>query len=299
MVFSERLRTHTLPKLTDVTVAALLSALAFPRAQHPPGVFEATAERFRDSRFGWAAEYIAAEIAAAPGVTVCTRTGLGVVWSEIHHPTVANPNMARARGKLIAETATSFNDEMIRELVATLSTATAVALNQAYLENRAKRPPPTQRQRAQRDEFEDVLAAAKKLERELRAEFDVADLGPTPSPAERRAVVGILSTGATGEQLLEALEGRAADCRVSRHWDGKDTADLYLRITWICARPKRFEKALGAVPAEEPLPAEFIRNEHGTFIGGRELAEPVPEALEPPTIGGGLEVIQGWLDRTE
>lgn len=273
MIFTERFRTYTLPKLTDVSVAALLSALLYPRGEYPPGVFEASPEHLRDSRFAWAAEYIAAEIAAAPGITVDTRTGLGVVWSEIHHPRVANPNMARARGERIARLASSFAVGMLSEISATLTPAARAAMEQGAAAAGVKKIPPF-RQKVQRDEYEVTLVRLKRLERELRARFDgVSDLGVSPSVADRRAVVDILSTGATDLQIFEAMEGRAADCQRGRHWEGKDTAEVFLRITWVCSRARRFESARASAPGEPPVKLEIVRNEHGAFFGGRQLVE--------------------------
>lgn len=279
MVFTDRFRTHTLAKISDAAVAALLTGLLYPRATLPPGVFEASAERLRDAhaRFSWAADYLAAEIAAAPGITVCSSTGLGVVWSEIHHPRIDNPSMARGRGRQIARTAASFMSGIIGELRGTLSEAAAEAMKDAYKAElvamrREGSQIPRQRAAPRQNEFDRAAVRAKQMEHEFRAEFDgVVDLGAVPGAADRRAVVNIMSTGVSSAELFKAMEGRAAQCRRARMWDGLDTAEQFLRIVWLCASPRRFADALAAAPVED-VRGQVLRTEHGTFVGGREVA---------------------------
>ncbi len=279
MHLTERLRTHTLGKISDAAAAALLFALLYPRAALPPGVFEASADRLRDAhpRFAWAAAEIAAEIAAAPGVTVCTRTGLGVVRSEIHNPRIDNPSMANHRGRLIARTRASFMDSVVSELVAAMSSASGAALKAAYgaeLANLRKEGTPIPRQRSARSsDLDAVVARAKRMEHELRAQFeDITDRGGDPSAADRRAVVAIMSLGVTAPQFFQALQGRAVQCHRGRMWDGLDTAEHFLRIVWLCGSLKRFEDALASAPVDV-VRGHVLRTEHGVFVGGRELAE--------------------------
>ena len=107
MFFSERFWSITAPKLSDVALAALVAGLELDSDKHPPGVFRATKDTLVE-RFRWAADYILGEFSAAPSVTIDQRAGLGVVWSEIHAPVIANPNMARSRGARVAAVHASF-----------------------------------------------------------------------------------------------------------------------------------------------------------------------------------------------
>ena len=263
----------TAPKLSDVSVAALVAALDRAPDELPPGVFRASFEHLHDSRFAWAAEYIMAELLAAPGVTIDQRAGLGVVWSEIGLRPVANPNMARPRARKIVELGASFVPALLERIKATLAANTAQAFEEAAKASGRRQSIPPAKMKPRGDPFEAPLARAKKLERQLRAQFDVEDLGERASMADRRAVVGIMSTGATSTQLLEALRGRAAWCGRQRWWDTTDTAEAYLRITWICATARRFEEMLTMAPSQPPEPGRVVKTEHGTFVGGRQIFE--------------------------
>lgn len=301
MPFTERLRTHTLAKITDTASSALLFALLFPRSDLPPGVFEASASRLSDAhpRFAWAAAEIAAEIGAAPGVTVCSTTGLGIVWSEIHTIRVDNPNMAQHRGRLIARTGASFMEALRKEVAAAVSAACAEALRVSYhdeLGKLKKAGKVVPRQRAVRSSLHGGITRAKRLERELRAEFEgVEDMGEEPSAAELRSVVAIMGLGVTLQQLHQALQGRAVLCRRDRMWDGIDTAEYFLRIGWLCASLKRFHDALALVPYDRPK-SSVVTTEHGTFVGGRQLYDGASEDRQPEAPApGDTGVIDDWL----
>ena len=77
--FPLRFRTDTLSRLSDVAAAALLFGLTDPSDLLPQGVLQADAHAWGSTRFAWAAGQVAAEIAAAPGITV-DAGGLAVVW---------------------------------------------------------------------------------------------------------------------------------------------------------------------------------------------------------------------------
>lgn len=298
VLLTERLRTHTLGKITDAAAAALLLGLIYPRAALPPGVFEASADRLRDAhpRFAWAAAEIAAEIAAAPNVVVCTTTGLGVCWSEIYSPRINNPSMAQHRGRLVARTGASFARELLDRMTVDASDTCRAALATGYEDElremkKAGTPIPRKR-RAQPSDLDSVVTRAKRMERELRAEFDgVEDMGGEPSAAERRDIVRILSLGVTAPQICQALQGRAVQCHRSRMWDGIDTAEEFLRLRWICSSLKRFEDALAAAPIERPKSA-VVKTEHGTFVGGRQLIEPF---IDPDPAPGDPRLLDEWL----
>ena len=70
---------ETAPRLTDVSLAALLYGLHRSGVDLPVGVLR-TGEAWNDTRFAWAADQVAAEIAAAPGVAVDPNARLAVVW---------------------------------------------------------------------------------------------------------------------------------------------------------------------------------------------------------------------------
>lgn len=295
MFFSERFWSITAPKLSDVALAALVAGLELDSDKHPPGVFRATKDTLVE-RFRWAADYILGEFSAAPSVTIDQRAGLGVVWSEIHAPVIANPNMARSRGARVAAVHASFIPEVLALLRAQLKPAAQLALDAgAASVGRTKALPPP-RTRARFDRYEATLIRAKLRERQLREPFGVEDMGEQPSVADRRAVVRIMGTGATSQQVLEALEGRAERCRQQRMWKGNDTAEKYLRLTFICDDTGRFQEALAWAPAP-PIERAVVRTEHGTFVGGRQLTEPpaVPAAevkFEDPE--DALGILRNW-----
>ena len=269
MFFSERFWTITALKLSDVALAAMVWGLDFGADKYAPGVFSAKAEDL--GRFKWAAGCILAEFVAAPGVTIDQRAGLGVVWSEIFAPKIANPNMARHRGKIVGKIQASFIPEVLALLRAQLKPAAQQALDAGVAEVGRTKPILPPRPRPRTDRYEATLIRAKLRERQLRDAFGVEDMGDEPTIADRRALVKIMGTGATAAQVLEALEGRAEDCRSRRMWRGNDTAELYLRITWICAETSRFEAALARAPAPA-VRESVVKTEHGTFVGGHELA---------------------------
>jgi hypothetical protein len=270
MFFSERFWTITIPRLSEVAALALVAALDRADSHLPPGVFRASADSLHDSRFSWAAGWILADIGAAPGVTLDLRTGFGIVWSEIFTPVIANPNMAQSRGAKIQALNASFTSEHLAQVRAQLKPAQQNALDAGAASVGRTKPIPAPRGRARADRYEAALVRAKLREHQLREAFGVEDMGEAPSAADRRALVKIMSAGATTQQIMEALEGRAAWCREQRMWRGNDTAELYLRLTWICEQTARFDEARAWAPAPPPE-RTVLRTEVGTFVGGRQV----------------------------
>lgn len=274
--FPLRFRTDTLSRLSDVAAAALMFGLTDPADLLPLGVFQADAHAWGSTRFAWAAGQVAAEIAAAPGITV-DAGGLAVVWEVAAAELPHGPGPARGWGRKIGATQASWVRELVRVLGAKMTPSSREALiagvNETSDRKLARVAPPRPRPRG--DPFEAGLALAKQTERQLRAEFaGVDDLGDKPSPADRRCYVNIVGAGFTEEQVIDALLGRADKCRRQRRWKDLDTVQTFLRLSWLCAEVRRFVESeqVGASLAQDTT--GIVVGEGGRkFVGGREVYE--------------------------
>ena len=137
----------------------------------------------------------------------------------------------------------------------------------------------------------------------LRAEFGIDDCGEVPSAADRIAYVNALSIGYDSKDLIRALDGRAAKCRRSRLWKSADTAENFLRIAWLFKDKRRIDDALIAAPATVD-DTTIVRGPGGTFVAGRELAEPsappAPAPDPPPSPEGeGFTAINDWIEKQQ
>lgn len=262
---------ETAPRLTEVSLAALLTALHRSGPDLPIGVIR-TGEAWLETRFAWAADQVAAEIAAAPGVAVDPAARLAVVWEVALGEQPRGPGPATLWARRLLATEASFSRELAQRLAKGMDGKTRAAF-QAQLPRtwpRFKNPglPP----RRVADEFTAGLQQAKQLERQLRAEFpDVDDLGDKPTPADRRAFVGILGAGHSAQDVLDALCGRADKCRRHRRWKDIDTAQSFLRLAWLCANVRRFEDAGQVGASLKQDPTGIVTGPAGNFAHGLEV----------------------------
>lgn len=294
----DRFWSETADRLTDVALAALLAALLRRPAEYPVGVIHAWAVHFRDSRFAWAAEQIAGELAAAPGVTVDNKTGLAVIWSIAELGVPHSLSEALAVGRRVGATASSFTRELADRVQAPLSAALRDRVRAGVAEHIAYKGMRPQRPRPRVDPFEPLLAFAKKRERQLRAEFDgVDDRGEVPSAADRLAFVNALGAGYDPDDLLRALDGRAAKCRRSRLWQGTDTAESFLRIAWVFTEKRRIDDAIQAAPAAVE-DTTIMRGPGGTFVAGRQVFDDKPDPAPSPPADGD-DQLQQWVARNK
>lgn len=264
---------ETAPRLTDVSLCALLMGLNRSGVDLPVGVLR-TGEAWIETRFAWAADQVSAEIAAAPGVAVDPARRLAVVWDVALAEQPCGPQAAIAWARRMVANEATFSEELAKRLAKGMSSKTRAAFDPEIPRPwRFRSPGLPPRRRG--DQFAADLAMVKVLERQLRAEFpDVDDLGDRPSPADRRAFVGILGAGYTTEQVLDALRGRADKCRRSRRWRDVDTAQVFLRLSWLCAEVRRFIEAeqVGASLSQDTT--GIVVGESGKkFVGGREVYE--------------------------
>ena len=285
MKFPERFWTETIPRLTDVSVAALLHALATAPESLPRGVIRASAGHWAETRYAWAATQIDAELSIAPGITVDPRAELAVVWEVATAELPPGVRPAAGWARRIALTQASFAHELADRLQRPMRGETRssfqAALAAAGLKVKKTRKVTTLPPRPRADPFEPLLVAIKRYERSLRAELDVEDLGERPSAADRRAIVGVLAAGYDEEFVLDALAGRAEKCRKNPRWRDVDTAESYLRITWLCTDLRRLQEAqrVGAVIKQEPESAVVVGEDGRRYFNGMEIfqTEPAPD----------------------
>lgn len=287
---------ETAPRLSDMALAALLQVTLRQTEDLPAGVFRASPDAL-GIRFAWAVEQILEELAAAPGITFCSKTNLAVVWSiaEVAHP--RSPGEAQAAGRRIGNTHASW--------AAGLKSAVATALGGSVREKfetgfKSCGPAPrfpSARRRKVADDIEASLVTIKRLERQLRAEFDgIAEIGERPTVADRLAVVRMLGAGLTVDDIMQALHGRAAKCRRSRVWQGHDTAEQFLRLGWLAEKRSRLDEAMRAAPAAHVEDNAIVRGPGGTFVGGRQLADEsdAPQVAAPFVDSEAFRAIREW-----
>jgi hypothetical protein len=272
----EQFWSETIPRLSDLAVAALLYGLGNGPKDLPTGVVRSEVPAWESTRFAWAAQQITSELASAAGTSYDAGVGLLVVWSVATAELPRGPGPARHWGRAIAMTRASWVHELAKRLGSQMRGATQEAFREGLADKGAKiKSFAPLRPRPRADPFEADLVMAKALERQLRVEFaDIDDLGDKPSSADRRAFVGILAAGYTTEQVMDALRGRADKCRRSRRWRDIDTGQVFLRLTWICAEVRRFIEAeqVGASLSQDTT--GIVVGEGGRkFVGGREVYE--------------------------
>jgi len=282
--YTARFWSETIPRLTDVSVAALLHALADAPDDLPRGVIRTGPKAWADTRYAWAAEHITAEIEVTAGITVDPRVELACVWEVATAELPAGPRPAPGWGRRIAETQASFARELAKRLQGRMRGATRAAFQQGLSAaglRVMKATPMLPRKRA--DDFEPLLASVKKLEAELRAELGAEPLGDTPSAADRRSFVNVLAAGYEAEYLMDALAGRAEKCRKAPRWRDIDTADTFLRITWLCGDLKRLQEAerVGAMLKQEPESPIIVGKDGRRYTHGMEIFEGAEPAVNP------------------
>ena len=304
MKIPDRFWVETTPRLTEAALAALLQTLLRPTDDLPFGVIKIRPYDLEATRFAWAAVQIAGELANAPGVTADLGTGLAVVWSVAERDLPRGPGPAIAAGRRVGATLSSWTKELGHRIGSQLTGAGAAAFLKGLKENVEIRKLKPQRPRPREDPFEPMLVVAKKHERQLRAEFGVDDCGEVPSAADRIAYVNALSIGYDSKDLIRALDGRAAKCRRSRLWKSADTAENFLRIAWLFKDKRRIDDALIAAPATVD-DTTIVRGPGGTFVAGRELAEPsaapapMPAPDPPPSPDEGFTAINDWIEKQQ
>lgn len=269
----ERFWQETCPRVTDVTLAALLQSLLHSPDTLPVGVINVATTAFEATRFAWAATQIAGELAIAPGLTVDSLSGLAVVWEVALAELPRGPYAAAYWGRRIADTQASWARELAKRLGSKMEPVTRAPFEKSLRESgwpKFKVTPMKPRRRV--DGFEAELQLAKRTEHLLRSEFqDADDLGERPSPADRRAFVAILSAGFSVEQTLDALRGRADKCRRHRRWKDLDTAQVFLRLTWLCADVRRFVDAEQVGASLRQDPSGIVTGPAGNFAHGLEI----------------------------
>lgn len=285
MKFTPRFWSETIPRLTDVSVAALLQALSEAPEDIPRGVIRTGAKAWESTRYAWAAEHISAELVVAAGITVDARVELACVWEVATAELPPGPRPASMWGRRIAETQATFARELAKRLQGRMRGATRTAFQQGLSSvgmRVAKATPMLPRPRA--DDFEPLLQSIKKLEAELRADLGAEPIGSTPSAADRRSLVNVLAAGYDAEYLMDALAGRAEKCRKAPRWRDIDTADTFMRISWLCADLKRLQEAerVGAMLKQEPESAIVVGKDGRRYIHGMRMHESTPDDPNAP-----------------
>jgi len=298
--FPERFWTKTISRLSVAAEAALVHALLRRPPDLPPGVFLASAAAFEPhSRYAWSASQIEEELAAADGIAVDSNSKLAVVWEVALANLPTAPMPARGHGRRVVATGASWMAELAKRTKQAMSGSTRVAFEQAvepFLKPGAKQAVRA-KPRPRGDDFNASIVMLKRLERELRSGFHgVTDLGDQPSIKDRLEMARIMAHGVELDDIVRALHGRAEKCRRSRVWQGQDTAEKYLRLSWICATRTRFDDALGEAPAPMPDTA-IVRGPGGTFVGGRQICEPDSPAPIDPEPPADIGVLDDWLAR--
>lgn len=284
MKYPVRFWEETIPRLTDVSVAALLHALADAPDHLPRGVVRSSAAVWSATRYAWAAEHITAEIAIAAGVTVDQRVELACIWELATAEVPPGPRAAVWWGQRIAQTQASFAPDLYRKMMAMMGPGSQAGFEQGYRSTGEKVPRGRKvAPRPRADDFEPLLASVKKLEAELRAELGAEPLGDTPSAADRRSFVNVLAAGYEAEYLMDALAGRAEKCRKAPRWRDIDTADTFLRITWLCGDLKRLQEAerVGAMLKQEPESPIIVGKDGRRYTHGMEIFEGAEPAVNP------------------
>lgn len=298
MKISERFWTETVSRLSVAAEAALLHALLRRPPDLPLGVFSASAAAFESvSRFAWAASQIEAELSIAEGIAVDSTTKLAVVWEVALSDLPRAPMPARGHGRRVGATGASWTRELVQRTAHALDGSMRTAFEEAvapFFKPGRGRPKPRPRPRG--DDFEANLHRLKRVERSLRADFRVDDRGERPGVDDRLAVVQTMAHGVALDDIEAALYGRAEKCRRSRMWQGSDTAESFLRISWLCANKERLDDALRDAPALTPDTA-VVRGPGGTFVAGRQLYEAPAVRAQEETEPGDVSLIDEWINK--
>ena len=290
MKFTERFWTETIPRLTDVSVAALLHALHTAPDSLPRGVIRSGVGHWSNTRYAWAASHIDAELSVAPGIVVDPRAELACVWEVATSEIPPGIHPARAWGRKIALVQASFAGEIANRMQANMGGATRESFHEGLKEGKMKisKKPTPMPQRPPADPFEPLLASLKQYERLLRAELGAEDIGNVASAADRRSIVNVLAAGYDETFILDALAGRAEKCRKAPRWREIDTADTFLRITWLCSDLRRLQEAerVGAMLKSEPESPVIVGKDGKRYVHGMQIHESTPEDPNAPLPAG-------------
>lgn len=262
-----------LPGVSDVAAGALLYFLVLDARRLMPGVCELTPGRLESSRYSYAARWIVDELSGAPECSRDAYSGHLVAWPVID-TLAAAPQKARAWAQRLAVLGATWAPEAAKRLGKRLSGASGKAFAEAWAAAakapRARTPGP-----ALPDRLDPQLRELKKLEQALRGDFpDRTDLGDRPSADERILLIRALGLGFTAADVGRALRGRAAACRRAPTWRGEDTAEGFLRLTWILGGADRLQKALSERLDAEPDEVGIVVGEDGRrFVAGMEVID--------------------------
>jgi len=262
-----------LPGVSDVAAGALLYFLVLDAKRLMPGVCELTAGRLESSRYSYAARWIVDELSGAPECSRDAYSGHLVAWPMIDAAAAA-PQQARAWAQRLAGLGATWAPEAAARLQRRLSGASAKAFAEAW--KAAVKAPRSRAPAAPAlDRVDPQLRELKKLEQALRADFpDRTDLGDRPSADERILLIRALGLGFTAADVGRALRGRAAACRRAPTWRGEDTAEGFLRLTWILGGADRLQKALSERLDAEPDEVGLVVGEDGRrFVAGMEVID--------------------------
>jgi len=268
--------TETATRLTDLSLGALLYALHRAPDGTPPGIVRANTAAWEDTRYAWAAGLISDEIAAAPGLSIDSATGLALVWEVALAELPRGPKGATFWARWLLASQASWARELANRMRGQMQGSTLATFEAELLKGKwGKLRATPMRPRPRADPFEHELVAAKELEHRLRAEFDdIDDLGATPRAADRRAFVQALAAGFDAEQIMDALRGRADKARRSRRWKDIDTAQVFLRLVWVCGSTRRLVEAEQVGASLRTDQGGIIVGEGGRrFVHGREIVE--------------------------
>lgn len=280
---------RVLPHVSDVSGGALLVFLSQDAKRLMPGVCELTPGRLDGSRYSYAARWILDELSGAPECSRDAYTGHLIAWPVIDSLAAA-PQQARAWAQRLAGLGATWTPEAAARLQRRLSPASAKAFGEAWKASakgsRARAPAPPVPDRA-----DPLLRELKLLERQLRGDFEGrTDLGDRPSADERLLFIRALALGFTAADVGRALRGRAAACRRAPTWKGEDTAEGFLRLTWLLGGADRLQRALSErldVDADE---AGLVVGDDGRrFVAGMEVVDVSTSEVTqaPPVYAGG------------
>jgi len=272
--------THKIaPVIGHLPTLALLTFLVEDEHRFVPGICELSSQRLIKLGLDFAVRDILAALAGVPGLTVDPYAEMVVVWEMIDHGRGWSKPQAIGLARRLAASPASFCSEVARRIRARLSPDVAEAFTAAYKTSGGKARPSVPPRHV--DPLGPALADLKRLEQSLRADFPGrSDLGASPSPADRALVVRTLAMGYTTADIGRALRGQAASAARKPLWSCEDTAESWVRLTWILSDVGRLRRALSERPAGET--AGVVALDDGRrFAPAGEIVEARKTAPEP------------------
>lgn len=274
------------PVLPDIPALALATFLEEDHEQLVPGVADVSSTRLLASRWHWAVVDVHAALTGVADLTHDTYSGLIVCWPMIDAiPRLSKKQavgFARRLGGSVGHA--SFAGEVVRRVTTRLDgdVREVFAAEFRAAGGKVRRPavPPA----APPDWLREQLLELKALEHSLRSIFpDRADLGRKPTQTERALVVRTLGLGYTVANIADALRGQAAAAERRPTWKGEDTAESWVRLTWILSSSERLRRALSERPFAQTKPSLVEGDDGRRFAAGAEIFEVGPTTA-PTTI---------------